>query len=249
METKTRFIGKVQAKDAVLICGLPGIGNVGKIAVDFIIDSLKPKKFAEMHSPSFPHAVFVEEDNMVHLPEVALYHKNIGKRDFLFLAGDVQPIDERSCYDFCERVLDIAQKYGCREIVTMGGIGLGKIPKKPKVFITGNNKKYMKTFKGCNVKIYGIVGPIIGVTGVLVGLAKIRKIPAAILLAQTFGHIAYLGIKGSKEILGVLNERFKLKVNPNKLNEDIELMEEDELMLTQQAGLAKPKKTEVNYFG
>ena len=41
-------IGKIpKLKNAVFIEGLPGIGNVGKVAVDFLIDELKAKKLYE----------------------------------------------------------------------------------------------------------------------------------------------------------------------------------------------------------
>ncbi|MCJ7634841.1 PAC2 family protein [Candidatus Bathyarchaeota archaeon] len=35
---------------SVLIQGLPGLGFVGKIAIDFLIDQLKPTKLAELYS-------------------------------------------------------------------------------------------------------------------------------------------------------------------------------------------------------
>ena len=35
---------KVKIKNPVLLEGLPGIGNVGKIAADFIIEEIKAKK-------------------------------------------------------------------------------------------------------------------------------------------------------------------------------------------------------------
>src|SRR3989344_1884733 len=100
--------------------------------------------------------------------------------------GDVQPIDEPSCYEFCELIIDILAQHKGKELITLGGIGLQKIPKKPKVFITGTNKSYVKTFPHASDKIYGVVGPIIGVTGVLLGVAQRKKIPAVALLAQTF---------------------------------------------------------------
>ena len=42
----------------ILIEGLPGIGNVGKIAVDFLIEELKAKKIYSFFSYKFPHSVF-----------------------------------------------------------------------------------------------------------------------------------------------------------------------------------------------
>src|SRR3989344_9496560 len=89
----------------IFIEGLPGIGNVGKIAVDFLIDELKAKKIYEITSYTFPHSVFVNEDNLVELPIVEVFYKQMGKRDILLLGGDVQPVDEISSYEFSEKVL------------------------------------------------------------------------------------------------------------------------------------------------
>lgn len=37
----------------LLIEGLPGIGNVGKLAVEHLIDTINAKKFAEIYSKDF----------------------------------------------------------------------------------------------------------------------------------------------------------------------------------------------------
>ena len=58
MTWKIKRLGKVKIKNPILIEGLPGIGNVGKIAVDFIIENLNAKKIFEIYSYSFP-SVFV----------------------------------------------------------------------------------------------------------------------------------------------------------------------------------------------
>ena len=80
-------------KSPVLIEGLPGIGNVGKVAVDFIIEEVGAEKMCEIFSYKLPHSVFVNDANLVELPSISLYSKRIKKKDFIFLAGDVQPID------------------------------------------------------------------------------------------------------------------------------------------------------------
>ena len=91
---------KPELKNPILIEGLPGIGNVGKIAVDFMIDNLKAKKFIDIYSKAFPNSVFVNEKNLVHLPRISLYYKRLKNKDVIFLAGDVQPLDEKACYEF-----------------------------------------------------------------------------------------------------------------------------------------------------
>ena len=117
MSWKIKQIGKKPKLDKpVLIEGLPGIGNVGKVAVDFMIDELNAVKLYELFSYTFPHSVFVNEKNLVELPSTEIYYK---KRkdgpDLLLLAGDVQPIDEISCYEFSEKILDI-MKEECKKL-------------------------------------------------------------------------------------------------------------------------------------
>ena len=248
---EVEYYSKPTLKNPVLIEGLPGIGNVGKIAMDFLIENVRGKKIISIYSHYFPHSVFINEKNLIDLPIISIYHANINKQDFLFLAGDVQPIDEPSCYEFCELVMDILLQYKGKEVITLGGIGLQKIPKKPKVFITGTNKSYVKSFPHASDKIYGVVGPIIGVTGVLLGVAQRKKVPAVALLAQTFAHPAYLGIKGAKETLNVLNSKYTLKLDLGKLSEEIDEIEKE--ILSRSKGVnevAGEKATpEPNYFG
>ncbi|HLG24789.1 MAG TPA: PAC2 family protein [Candidatus Nanoarchaeia archaeon] len=230
-------IGKIpKLKNAVFIEGLPGIGNVGKVAVDFLIDELKAKKLYEITSYTFPHSVFVNEDNLVELPIVEIFYKQTPKFDLLFLGGDVQPVDEISSYEFSEKMLDIAQAFDAKEVITLGGIGLNEIPKKPKVYCTGNSKKIISKYKSSlvNNNLYGVVGPIIGVSGLLVGLASRRNIDAISLLAETYGHPMYLGIKGAKEILTILGKSFDLKIDINKLDREIKDIEGEILKKSEQ---------------
>jgi len=244
----------------VFIEGLPGIGNVGKVAVDFLIDELDAKKLYEITSYTFPHSVFVNEDNLVELPIVEVFFARSGKKDLLLLGGDVQPIDEISSYEFSEKILDLAQKFGVNEMITLGGIGLADIPKKPRVYCTGNSKKIIDRYKSDAVsnKLYGVVGPIIGVSGLLLGLASKRNMEAISFLAETYGHPMYLGIKGAKEILRVLNKKLALDIDVDKLDREIkniegEIMKKTEQLseITKQIALKKLQKKlgNVDYIG
>jgi len=214
-------------KKPILIEGLPGIGNVGKIVVDFIIEELKAKKIYEFTSHTFPHSVFVNEKNLVELPKVEMYHVKL-KYDLLLLAGDVQPIEEVPSYEFSELIVNMVKKYGGQEIITLGGIGLPNIPKVPNVYCTANSKslisKYKKDTK-IDSNLYGVVGPIIGATGLLVGLAGKENIPAICLLAETYAHPMFLGIKGSREILKILSKKLGLRLQLKKLDKEIKEIE------------------------
>tara|TARA_Y100000310_G_scaffold241784_1_gene245894 strand:+ start:58836 stop:59633 length:798 start_codon:yes stop_codon:yes gene_type:complete len=229
---------KPKLNNPILIEGLPGIGNVGKVAVDFLVDELKAKKLYEVTSHSFPHSVFVNEDNLVELPMIEIFYKKFNgkKQDLILLGGDVQPTDEVSSYEFSDKVLGIAEQFKGSEIITLGGIGLAEVPKKPKVYCTGNTKKIIQKYKSgmVNDKLYGVVGPIVGVSGLLVGLARKRNMDAITFLSETYGHPMYLGIKGAMEILKVLDKQLKLNINMGRLNKEIKEIESDLLGRTEQ---------------
>lgn len=240
-------------KTPIFIEGLPGIGNVGKVVVDYLIEKSDAKLVANFSSPTLPNSVFVTEENLVQMPQISVYHKKEGKQDILFMTGDVQPSEEVSSYKFCEKVIEYIEGLKCKNVITMGGIGLQEEPQKPKVFVTGNDKKFVTSFKksGADPNVYGVVGPIIGVSGLLLGLTH-KKIPAAALLAETFGHPMYLGLKGAREILILLNKAFKLDYSLDDIDDEIKELEE-------QNGQAKnpkldninrlKKRSDMNYIG
>ncbi|NLU03902.1 MAG: proteasome assembly chaperone family protein, partial [Methanothermobacter sp.] len=64
-ETIINVLEDIELSSPIFIEALPGIGHVGKLAADHIIDELKAVKFAELYSPSFPPQVLVDEDGIV----------------------------------------------------------------------------------------------------------------------------------------------------------------------------------------
>ena len=222
MKTKYKLPKFPKLKKPIFIEGLPGIGHVGKLAIDFIIEEMKAKKFLEVYSHSFPNLVFVNEKNLVELPTVKFYYierKGKAKQDLILMSGDVQPTEEKDSYEFTEQILKLLEDFNVSQIITLGGIGLQNPPKEPKVYCTGNSKEFITEFKkfGTQEKIYGVVGPIIGVTGLLLGLAELKKIKSASLLAESFGNPSYLGIDGAKEIVKILNKKYSLGIDIKKM--------------------------------
>ena len=159
-------------------------------------------------------------------------------------------------------MLDLLQTFNGKEVITLGGIGLQSIPKNPKIYCTGNEPNIIKRFKKgtkINNKLYGVVGPIIGVSGLLLGMAGKRDIPAIALLAETFGHPMFLGIKGAKEILQILDNKLSLKLNLDRLEQEIRDLESDMLKksdeltkVSRQTAMKKMRKrfrTDMDYIG
>ncbi|MBI2148401.1 PAC2 family protein [Candidatus Woesearchaeota archaeon] len=239
----------------IMIEGLPGMGNVAKITVDFIIESLKASKVYEISSYDFPNCVFINDRGIVELPKVEIYYKKIKGRDLFFVSGDMQPVNEEGCYEFCDKLLDFFQQFQGTEIITLGGIGLEEMPKAPKVYCTGTDKKTISRFTSDGIKsAEGVVGPIIGVSGLLMGLAKMREMKGTVLLVETLGIPTYLGVKEARELLKVLNKHLKLGLNMKELNKEVKIIESEvneklSKFIAHEEKRVKFKKEITNYIG
>jgi hypothetical protein len=200
-DVEVRMIEKPELKNTVLIEGLPGIGLVGKLAADHMLDKLKAKKFAEIYSPFLPPQVSIKEDGTVQLVNNELYYWKGEKNDIILLLGDFQGITPDSQYKLSEKAIDIAMQYGLKRIFTLGGLGTGDIVRNPKVFGAASTIAQVE-----ELKKYGVIfrggGAIFGAAGLIVGLGMLREIPSACLMGETHGQI--IDAKSAEAVLKVL---------------------------------------------
>ena len=77
-----------------LICGFPGSGYVGKLAVDHLKDELSAKHLVDIYSNTFPPQVLIKPDGTVDLIRNAIFYYESPispSLNMMFLTGDSQP--------------------------------------------------------------------------------------------------------------------------------------------------------------
>lgn len=226
MEFIIKRTKKPKLSSPVVIEGLPGIGNVARITTDFLIDKLKAKKLLTINSPSFPNSVLMNDDSTIELPKIDMFYTQ--NPDLIIIVGDAQPTEEKDSYALANKILDIVSDYKPKRIITIGGIGLISEPHSPKVYGAVTDKKLKTELKEAGVILDGAktVGIIIGATGMLLGISKLRGIPAVSLLAQTFGDPTYFGFRASKKVLETLRKYLKLKFSLQDIDKEIKSIED-----------------------
>ena len=188
MVCAVRLIEKPDLRDPVLVEGLPGIGLVANIAVAYLIQKLKAKLFAEIRCPSFPDVSVTGKEGTLKSPFTELYyHKGNGKdeRDLILLYGNTQALTRRGQYELCGRILDIAEGFGCRCVITLGGYRPGRQVTGPNLYYAASDLEMAQVAAGLGATILG--GQIFGIAGLLVGLAGLRGMKGFCLLAETDG--------------------------------------------------------------
>ncbi len=184
-----RQMSKPALEDPIFVQGLPGFGNVGKIAAHLLIKFCAAKPFMELYSPSFPDCVSVNPKGICHLPRYEFYAAPMEKNDFLIMTGDTQPSydDVLAHYAICSEILDVIKQQGCSLIVTIGGMPITE--EKAQVYVAATSPRLAQEFMDKGAVIYS-KGRIVGATGLMLGLARERDMEGVCLLGATSGFRA-----------------------------------------------------------
>ena len=220
---KTTYIREfkpVEAKNPILIEGLPGLGLVGKIAVSYLIKQLRAEKFAYLYSPHFPYFVLVNKKGSVRLLRGAFYYaKNpAGTNDILLFTGDSQSQTIEGQYEIAEKMLTFAKKYNVQTIVTIGGYRM-ESQGKPKVIVAGTNQPILDKALAAGATVSSTGSPIVGTAGLILGLARFKKIDALCLLGETRGYLP--DPLAARSVIEVLKNMFNLSIDLAGIDDEV----------------------------
>lgn len=194
----------------LFVQGLPGFGNVGRIAAHLLINFYNAKLFAEFYSPSFPDYVKVDSKGICTLPKYEFYFAPIEKSSIVIMTGETQPSfdDVQAHYQVCAMITDFIKKLGCDFLVTMGGVPFTE--ERDNVYVAATSPRLANDFKEKGAVIYG-KGKIVGGTGLTLALAKEINVEGVCLLGSTSGFKADrgAGYQVFKLLMKVLGKEIK----------------------------------------
>ncbi|MBT3408105.1 hypothetical protein HOK68_03335 [Candidatus Woesearchaeota archaeon] len=222
---KIEVHNKKEFKNLSFIGALPGIGNVGKLAIDYMIEKLNAKKIQTLTFPDTLNSVIVTKSNTLALPTVEIYHKKIKGKNIILLTGELNTEDKVEIKNVLQHTMSFLSKNNCQKIITIAGIGMEHVPENPEIYVTGNTKTFYKNFKlpkTVKKNASELVRNINGFSGILPTLAKSEKIHSCCLLTETYNSPFFLGYKSAKEIIKVLSKQFDFKICFKKLDQEIE---------------------------
>ena len=252
-EVNVTWFERPQLKEPIFIEGLPGVGNVGKLAADHLIEELGAKKFAEIHSRHFPPQVLVLPDGTVRLVNNELYYykaENAEQQDLVILIGDYQGLTAEGQYVLVDAILDLVGGLGTKRLYTLGGYGTGKMQEKPRVLGAATDKDLVKEMKKRNVLFRKNEpgGGIVGASGLILGMGKLRGMRGVCLMGETSGYL--VDPKSAQSVLEVLSALLKVKVDFSDLESRAEQMDKLAQQLKELENAAEaPSEEDLRYIG
>ena len=211
---------------AVLVGGLPGIGQVGKVVVDHILHELDAEKVAEIHSVYFPPQVVSCPDGTCRLVSNEVWRYRSPTGTYLFLVGDCQSVSPEGHYALAEGYLDCAERFGVKRIFTLGGYGVGHLVDEPRVLSTVTHAHLRPVVEAAG----GTFEPeepgsgIVGAAGLIIALGARRDMEGVCLMGETSGYL--VDPKSAAAVLRVFCRLTDLGVSRDQLQGRAEDMEE-----------------------
>jgi uncharacterized protein (TIGR00162 family) len=249
-----RFVEHARPKLAkpIFVEGLPGVGNVGKLAAQQVVDTVGAKLWCDIIGRDFPPQVTVADDGTVRLVRCQLWTaKGNSKRpDLVVLTGDYQPLSSAGQHDLVEGVLNRLKPMGCQTLYTLGGYGTGSRVSDPHVLGAATDAKMVALLRKHKVRVppgedEGLGGGIIGASGLFLGLGMLRGFTGACLMGETNGYM--VDPKAARAVLTTLGGLLGTTFDTQDLEEKARIIE----AISQQLQDAEGKKdpSDLQYIG
>jgi uncharacterized protein (TIGR00162 family) len=234
--------------DPVLIEGLPGVGHVGKLAAEHLLEEFDAELVRRVYSEHFPPQVTVD-DGRTDLACAEVYAVQEGTQDLLVLTGDHQAGDGPGHYRVTNTLLDVAAAFDVTRIYALGGVPTGELVDEPAVIGAATTDDFIAELESVGVEFRENepAGGIVGVSGLLLGLGERRGFEATCLMGETSGYL--VDPKSARVVLEVLEAAIPFEIGYDSLSERAEEMEEVVKRIRQMEQSAAQTEEDLRYIG
>jgi hypothetical protein len=234
--------------DPVLIEGLPGVGHVGKLAAEHLLEEFEAELVRRIYSEHFPPQVTVD-DGRTQLACAEMYAITDAERDLLVLTGDQQAGDGPGHYRLTDVFLDVAAAFDVGRIYALGGVPTGELVETPDVVGAATTDALVEDLEevGVEFRENEPAGGIVGVSGLLLGLGERRDYEAACLMGETSGYL--VDPKSARAVLEVIEATVGIDIGYDSLSERAEEMEEVVKRIRQMEQGGTPSEEDLRYIG
>ncbi len=208
-------------KADTLVIGFPGIGYVGKIAVDYLIEALGARPICDVYFGGFPAEVEVGPNGTVELVKGTFYYWSSGRgrgmRRLLIFTAPHQPQTPESSFALGRFIVEFAKDKGVRQIYTLAAYASAQRMGKPRTYAAATDPETSRLLSE-----HGIIimtdGTIKGLNGTIIGLAKLENLRGACIMGETIVMVGY-DFNAAKAALDSLLRILGIKIDTKPLEE------------------------------
>ena len=212
--------------DPVLIEGLPGVGHVGKLAAEHLLEEFDGELVRRVYATEFPPQVNVDDEGVAELTCAEFHAVETDGADLLVLTGDHQAGSNEGHYRLTSTFLDVAEEFGAQRAFALGGVPTGELVEEYTVLGAVSDGDLTADLEDAGVEFRADepAGGIVGVSGLVLGLGGRRGFDAACLMGETSGYL--VDPKSARAVLETLETVLGMSVDYESLEDRAEEMEE-----------------------
>ena len=219
-------------KDSTIIVGFPGVGLVGPIVTEFLIEHMKTEQCGTFLYDDLPALVAIHKGKIVH--PMAVHYSPTHN---VVIVYTILNLKNRE-WQVGKAILDLANEIKAKEIICVDGANaVGE--ETEQLYCFGNNKFALQGAKPMEESV------IVGVSGALL----LQSTITSCIFAST--HVEMQDSKAAAEVVKFLDKYMNLEVDYNPLLEQASKFEEKlKSVMSQSAKLIDEKdRKSMDYLG
>ena len=190
---------------------LPGVGNIGKAAIDALNLINEAVEVARLHHTALPPLATLDEDGLLSPPHLSVKMIQYSNSDCLItITGSSQPLEPNNQGLMAREILDLLKHNQLSELVVLAGMVDDAARKE--IFIVPSSSAYRVDLesRGANVRRDEPSSGAIGIAALLSSLGPVYGINSACAIATTIGSSG--DIIASQNLLSSIDQWFGLNL-------------------------------------
>ncbi len=198
-------------KHHYLLEAVPGVGNVGKLVLDTLVNTHPSRTVLRILHPDLPPHATLDDDGLLEPPCMTISAVDLPSREtILVLTANFQPLSPAGQYEVATAVLDLCSEGETGLLLILAGLAAEVEQEAVHLVCASADDKEAMEARGLEVGGEHPSAGIIGLTGLLASLAPISGVPSACVVAETAG--TSVDIIGADRLAKWIEDSFELQL-------------------------------------
>ncbi|MEC7708231.1 MAG: PAC2 family protein [Candidatus Thermoplasmatota archaeon] len=211
--TKIHWLEKDGApKKSMILEAVPGVGNVGKIVVDGLIDKHPSRVIGWILHPDFPPHATLSKEGLIGPPRLDIVSVILPNGECVcIVTGVMQPMTAPGQFEVAEAILGLARDSEASRVLVLAG--LAAEPDSRSIYAVCSDRGFRKNLESEDIIVSRSQpkGGMIGVAGMVLSLSTTLGVPALGVIAETVG--ASSDVLAADRMAGWIEQAFEVPLD------------------------------------
>ena len=174
-----------------MLDAVPGVGNVGKLVVDSLVEKHPSRTHAWILHPDFPPHSTLDSDSLLAPPRIRIASDLLPDgRTVIVVGGNLQPLTAAGQHEISEAILELASESDTPQLLVLAGLAAGAEDKQIHVICADRVVRKRLEADDIPVSREHPEAGMIGIAGLLISLSTLHSVSTIGLVAETMGASA-----------------------------------------------------------